>query len=37
MSKLTITGSKRYIEYMEKHLKEEHPKTKSHIKSRGGW
>jgi len=32
--KLTIKGNKDYIEYLAKHLAEEHPKTKGHMKTR---
>lgn len=32
--KATITGSKKYITYLGKHLAKEHPKTKGKIKLR---
>lgn len=28
MAKLTITGSKKYTQWLNKHLQKEHPKTK---------
>lgn len=30
--KLELKGSKKYLEYMSKHLQVEHPKTKGHLK-----
>lgn len=32
MSKLVIQGSKKYCKRMEKHLRKEHPSTKSRMK-----
>ena len=29
--KLVIRGSKRYLDYMSRHLQKEHPKTKGRI------
>lgn len=32
MVKMIIKGSRKYLEYMSKHLAKEHPKTKGRIK-----
>ena len=32
MAKLIIKGTKKYIDYMQKHLKKEHPSTKKRMK-----
>lgn len=32
MATLTIKGSKTYVDYMNKHLQKEHPKTKGKTK-----
>ena len=34
MAKLTITGSRKYLDYMKPHLEKEHPKTKGKIRIR---
>jgi len=34
--KATVTGSKKYIEWLSKHLQKEHPKTKGKIIVRRG-
>lgn len=31
MSKITITGNKRYVNYLYTHLQEEHPNTKKRM------
>lgn len=32
MARLVIKTTKKYADYMSKHLQREHPKTKGHIK-----
>jgi len=34
MAKVVITTSRKYANYLSKHLQKEHPKTKGHIKVR---
>ena len=35
MAQLTIKGNKKYIKYLSKHLKKEHPSTKKRMNVKG--